>query len=109
MARRRDAAGRGAVVIVHEAATTFTTLIDALIGWITFLAVTASILALAAIACGAWAVDLAWGWLYARARPARDAAETPEPEQPPRAPERRTRRRVPSWAHTQPLDYEEAA
>lgn len=96
-------------MIIHEAATTLVTLTNALIGWIIFLAVTASILALAAIACGAWAVDAAWGWLYARIRPAHDDAETPEPGQAPRTPERRTGRHVPSWAHTQPLDYEEAA
>ena len=84
-----------------EAVDTLITLIRAAFGWLIFLAVTASMLALAAIACGAWAVDLAWGWLYRLAR-GRDAAEaTPEPE-----PQRRARRRVPSWANTQPLDHE---
>jgi hypothetical protein len=89
-----------------EAVDTLIVLIHAAFGWLIFLAVTASMLALAAVACGAWAVDLAWGRLYRLAR-GRDAAEaTPEPN-----PQRRARRRVPSWAQTQPLDddFEEAA
>lgn len=88
-----------------EAVDTLIVLIRAAVGWLIFFAVVASILALAAVACGAWAVDLAWGWLYRWAR-GTDPAET-APELAPRG---RTRRRVPSWAHTQPLDdYEEAA
>jgi len=83
-----------------EAVDTLITLMHAAFGWLIFLAVTASMLALAAIACGAWAVDLAWGWLYRRVRGA-DTEAIPEPE-----PQRRVRRRVPSWAHTQPLDHE---
>jgi len=89
-----------------EAVDTLITLIQAAFGWLIFFAVVASILALAAVACGAWAVDLAWGWLYRRARGVDEDDALPEPDM-----QQRTRRRVPSWAHTQPLDHdlEEAA
>lgn len=89
-----------------EAVDTLTALIRAAFGWLIFFAVTGSILALAAIACGAWAVDTAWGWLWGRVRAA-DGVDAPsEPEQPPRPPDGRTGRRTPTWAHTQPLDHE---
>lgn len=92
-----------------EAVDTLITLIQAAVGWLIFLAVTGAILALAAVACGAWAVDTAWGRLWGRVRGS-DGVEAPsEPEQPPRPPDGRTGRRTPSWAHTQPLDYDEAA
>lgn len=93
-----------------EAVDTAVVLAKALVGWLIFIAVTASILAIAAIACGAWAVDLAWGRLWRRWRSAA-VSEAPEPPPSPKRSHARTAPRTPSWAHTQPLDddFEEAA
>lgn len=77
-------------MIVHEAATTFVALYHALIGWLIFLGVFAAIVGCTAVACIAPGVRL---WRGRRKQP---AAKTPK-------------RRVPSWAHTEPYEYEEAA
>ncbi|WP_406417984.1 hypothetical protein [Streptomyces sp. NBC_01614] len=88
--------------MIAEAIDTALTLAWALAGWVIFLATVAAILALAATATGVWGV-----------RALRRAVKAPlAAEHAPQAPEstRAAKRRpTPSWAHTQPLDYEEAA
>lgn len=95
--------------MIAEAIDTALTLAIALAGWVIFFATVAAILALTAIATGAWGVRAVWrrtagpswarGRLGARMHIARRV----------RAPQAHTAPCVPVWAHTQPLDYEEAA
>lgn len=89
-----------------EAVDTLIALISAAFGWLIFLAVTAAILALAAVACGAWAVNTAWGALYGRWRGADGPEVESEPQSSPDPSDARTGRRVPKWAHTQPINHE---
>ena len=89
-----------------EAVDTAITLGRAFVGWLIFFAVVATILTLAAIATGAWAVDAARGRLNGHRR----TAHTPEaPREPREAHNAPQGPRTPSWAHTQPDDCEEAA
>ncbi|MGY6019553.1 hypothetical protein [Streptomyces spinosirectus] len=78
--------------LIVEAVDAAITIGKALVGWLIFLSVAAAMLILAAVATGTWSVNAL------RQRRAQPAGECP-------------RRRVPSWARTQPLDddYEEAA
>lgn len=97
-------------MIVHEAATTFVAVYDALIGWLIFAATVGSILVLAAIATGARGGRAAWSWLYARLRAEEPPDGPGEPRNVPEASQRRTRH-TPSWARTDHHNYgyEEAA
>lgn len=72
------------------------------IGWVIFLATVGSILTVAAIACGMRAGGAASGRLDGRQEPETgpQAAEEPLPAK---------RRPVPSWAHTEPYDYDQTA
>lgn len=88
--------------MIAEAIDTAITLGWALAVWIVFLATVAAILALAAIATGAWGVRA-----LRRAVKAPLAAE--RTRQAPESTRAAKRRPTPSWAHTQPLDHEEAA
>ena len=88
--------------MIAEAIDTALTVGYALAGWVIFFATVASILALAAIATGAWGVRALWrrtagpSWARGRLR-ARIYVV------------RRRRPTRPLWSHSQPLDYEEAA
>jgi hypothetical protein len=92
--------------VIAEAIDTALTLAWALAGWVIFLATVAAILALAAIACGAWGVRALWrratgpSWARGRIRARIHAA---------RRLRRSNGRTRPLWSHSQPLDYEEAA
>lgn len=92
--------------MIAEAIDTAITLGYALAGWVIFFATIAAILALAAIACGAWGVRALWrrtagpSWARGRIRARIHVA---------RLRRRSTRRTRPLWSHSQPLDYEEAA
>jgi hypothetical protein len=92
--------------VIAEAIDTALTLAWALAGWVIFLATTAAILALAAIATGAWGVRalrrraVGPSWARGRLRALMCARTRP------RRPQRPSR---PFWSHSQPLDYEEAA
>lgn len=95
-----------------EAVDTAVRLGWAFLGWLIFLSTVAAILLLAAIATSAWAVDAAWEWLRGRWRRRKGGEAAREPDEAPEAPGRRTARRAPSWADTQPIrpdDIEEAA
>lgn len=95
--------------LLVEAIHTFNTVADAFVQWLIFLATVTAILALTAIATGTWGVRALWrrtagpSWargdlrarIYVRSRV--------------RVPQARTAPRTPLWAHSQPLDYEEAA
>lgn len=84
-------------MIVHDAARAFTAVIDAAFLWVETLA---AALTFTVIVVGLAALPLvAPTARTVRRAPVRPAAPTPVP----------TRRRVPSWAHTEPYDYEEAA
>lgn len=92
--------------MIAEAIDTALTVGYALVGWVIFFATVAAILALAAIATGAWGVRAVWrravgpswkrGRIRARIYVARRRRRTSRPTRP-------------LWSHTQPLDYEEAA
>ena len=88
-----------------EAIDTIRTLGWALAVWIVLMAIVAG-LVVYAVAVIAWAtvrgVWRACGWLRAGLR-----GELP-PQAPPE-PQARKRRPVPSWAHNEPYDYDEAA
>jgi hypothetical protein len=91
--------------VIAEAIDTALTVGYALAGWVIFFATIAAILALAAIATGAWGVRAVWrrsvGPSWARGRLGSRIYV---------ARRRRTRRPTrPLWSHHQPLDYEEAA
>lgn len=94
--------------MIAEAVDTLITLGWALAGWLIFFAAVASVLTLAAIATGAWAVRGAWRLLYARLRP-----ETPPQAhgegQDAHRPSEGPSRPAPSWATDKPHDYREAA
>ena len=89
-----------------EAVDTAVRLGWAFLGWLIFLSTVAAILLLAAIATSAWAVDAAWEWLRGRLWGAHGPDEETEPDEAPEPPQRRTERRVPKWAHTQPIEHE---
>lgn len=92
-----------------EALTALHRLVWAAAGWLIFLSTVAAILTVAAIATGAWGARAvrrrysgpSWARgrlrarIHARARVRRSSG--------------RTGPRAPLWAHTQPIDYEEAA
>lgn len=92
-----------------ELVDTVRTVAWALAGWIVFLATVAAILVAAAAATGAWAVRGAWRWLSARLAASDASRAVPEGREPQKPSRARTRRPVPSWACTQPINYEEAA
>lgn len=97
-------------MIVHEAATTFTTLIDAALWWARIIgAATAFVLAVAAYALGPLVAPRAKAAARAAVRPSwarGDLQARIYTRRHARRPSGRTR---PPWVHTQPLDYEEAA
>lgn len=95
--------------LIIDAIDTATTLMDAFVQWLIVLAVTGSILVIAAVACGAWGIRAVMEALNARERDGQPGQAPREPCNPPGSPQRRTGRRTPTWAHSQPLDYEEAA
>lgn len=92
-----------------EAVDTALALADTVWQWLVVLSTVAAILLLAVCAGCAWAVDAAWEWLSGPWRAADGPDEETEPDEAPEAPDGRTGRRVPSWAHEQPVDYKEAA
>lgn len=51
----------------------------------------------------------ACAWLYGRLPASGASQAVPEGREPQRPSRARTARPVPSWAHSQPIDYEEAA
>lgn len=77
-------------MIIHDAAATFITLIDAAFAWVETLT--------AALAFTVAVVGLAAAPLFA-----------PTTRRTIRRPATRDRRHVPSWAHTEPYDYDKAA
>jgi hypothetical protein len=77
--------------LLVEAIDAFAAVAEAVAQWLIFFATVASILALVAIATGAWGVRAVW-------------RRTPRPSFA-----RRRRRSRPLWSTSQPLDYEEAA
>ena len=95
--------------MIAEAIDTALTIGYALAGWVIFGATVAAILALAAIACGAWGVRALWRRCAPVSRPQEPPGESSAATPPPGPAQSRTARRTPSWAHNQPLDYEEAA
>jgi hypothetical protein len=98
-------------VILHDAATAFITLIDTALMW--------ARLAGAALAFVLCVIAFAIGPLIAphARRGARRGSRAPHSlsidsnttEDAPKPPQRRTARPAPSWAHTEPYTYEEAA
>jgi len=80
--------------------------------WIA-LAALAAALALHTVLAIVWwagrAVFRACAWLYGRLRAIEAPDGAQEPQLPSSAPRSRTRRPVPSWAHTEPYTYKEAA
>ena len=88
--------------MIAEAIDTVLAVGYALAGWVIFFATVAAILALAAIATGAYGVRALWrravgpSWKRGRLRARVYVA-------------RRRRPTRPLWSHHQPLDYEEAA
>ena len=95
--------------MIAETIDTAITLAWALAGWVIFLATVAAILTLAAIACGAWGVRAVWRRCAPVSRPQSPSCDSRATTAPPGPARGRTARRTPSWAHTQPLDYDEAA
>jgi hypothetical protein len=89
-------------VIVHDAATAFLTVINAALAWVQVLAGAAAIVLCAIPLCVAPGAKAARSLLNARMS-AEHASRAPEVHPRPK------RRPVPSWAHTEPYDYEEAA
>ncbi|MFB6934552.1 hypothetical protein [Streptomyces chartreusis] len=92
--------------MIADAIDTALTVGYALVGWVIFFATVAAILALAAIATGAWGVRAVWrravgpSWKRGRIRAGIYVARR----------RRRTSRPTrPLWSHSQPLDYGEAA
>lgn len=101
-----------AAALFVEAVDTALALADTVWQWLIVLSTVAAILLLAACAGCAWAVDAAREWLYGRWRRRKGGEAAREPDEAPEAPGRRTARRAPSWADTQPIrpdDIEEAA
>ena len=98
--------------MIAEAIDTVLTLGWALAVWIVLVSLTAA-LALHTVLVAVWwagrAVWRAWRWLYGRLRTVEGRDGDPEPLAHPRPAQSRSRRPVPSWAHTQPLDHQEAA
>lgn len=92
--------------MIGEAIDTLITLGWAVLAWIAVLSAVASIVLLAGTAVGMWAVRGAWRRL---SRPHIPSPVSGDPETVSEPPRPRTADRVPSWAHTQPLDHEEAA
>lgn len=95
--------------MIAEAVDTVLTVAWALAGWVVFLATVAAILVAAAAVTGAWAVRGAWRWLRGRLAASSAPQAVPEGQTAQEPPQARTGRRTPAWAHTQPLDIEEAA
>lgn len=95
--------------MIAEAIDTAITIAWALAGWVIFFATVAAILALAAVATGAWGVRALWrrtagpSWARGRLRARIHAHRRVQ------APQARTAPHAPLWSHSQPLDYEEAA
>jgi hypothetical protein len=90
-------------VILHDAATAFITVIDTALLWVQVLAGAAAMVLCALPLCVAPGVKAARRALDAR----RSAEHAPQaPAEPTSAVKRRP---VPSWAHTEPYDYNEAA
>jgi hypothetical protein len=81
-------------MLIHGAATTFTTVINTAILWVQALT-GATLFVLLVVCCCLMPLI---------APKARGRAQQDRPE-----PQRRAPRRVPSWAHTEPYDYDEAA
>lgn len=95
-------------MIVHEAAAAAVAVYHALIAWLIVAAVFASMVAGAAVACIAPGTRAAVGaWRLLRARVRRELQ--PHAPREPRGAPKPAHARVPSWAHTQPIDCEEAA
>lgn len=92
--------------MIAEAIDTAITLAWALWWWTVTLATVGAVLALAAIACGAWGIRALWrrsvgpSWKRGRIRARIYAA---------RRRGRTSARTRPLWSHAQPLNYEEAA
>jgi hypothetical protein len=91
-----------------EAIDTVITLGWALAGWLIFLAVVVTMLALAAIVTGAWGVNAVRGWLRGPVA-ASDGPEVPREPQPAHSASQAPPRRTPSWARTDHHTYDEAA
>lgn len=98
--------------MIAEAIDTVWKLGWALLVWIILLAVAAGLIVYAVAVtatamgrCAARAASVACERLSARLRP----EQRPGVSQSAETPKRRSQRRVPAWAHTEPYDYEEAA
>lgn len=89
-------------MILHDAATLFVTVIDRAVLTVQLLAFVACVAVLAAAPLVAPGVKASRRRLYARLA-AEHAPQAPRPQPGPK------RRPVPSWAHTEPYDYDEAA
>lgn len=98
----RPEAGRGAAVLIHDAAVAFVALINAAVAWVMALAFTVIVIGWAGTLTGAWAVKTARSRLCA-------SVSAEQPSEAPESIRTRKRRPVPSWAHTEPYDYDEAA
>jgi hypothetical protein len=98
--------------VIAEAIDTVLTLGWALAAWIVGLALAAA-LALHTVLAVVWwlgrAAFRACAGLYGRLSAVEAPNEGQGPQLPSSAPRSRTRRPVPSWAHTEPYTYEEAA
>lgn len=92
-------------MLIHDAAVTFVVVYDAFVNWLIFLAVTVTIVALAAVATGAWGVQALRRWVHAP-QAATDSPEVaPVLHDAPKPVDANTAPHVPSWARTE----EEAA
>lgn len=96
-------------MLIHEAAVAFVAVIDAALLWVQALAGASAfvfcVVAFVAFGSGPFAgsaVEAARSRLRARLTASR-VSQAPEPHPSPK------RRSVPSWAHTEPYDYDEAA
>lgn len=99
--------------MIAEAVDTAITLGWALAAWIVLVSLAAALALHTVIAVVWWAGRTTWRALRGPRRglqaprsPSRDSSAAGTPERPPQS---RSRRPVPSWAHTQPYTYEEAA
>lgn len=87
--------------MIHEAIDAAYTVAAGLLAWIAVFAAVGTVVLLAGLACGTWAVKRAWRTVHRfagarRAPGARLRAEVPESV--PRLPQPRERRSVPRWA-----------
>lgn len=96
-------------MIVHDAAVAFVALITAAVAWVQVLAGFAAMVLCAVPLCIAPSVKAfraRRGPQEGRGAPHGPSRGTRVAEHAPKPPQRRSGRPVPSWAHTEPHDYE---